>query len=266
MLEPGTGLTILGAAIGSAKLVEKVLGPTADYLGTSLKEFAQQRVENIGNIIRIAAKRLGKRIDQPGQIPPKVLKILLDDGGFCDDPLAAEYFAGVLASSRGEVSRDDRGAYFLSIIRRLTSYHLRTHYIYYSLVRKVHSDKYMPLSIYQNIGELSILIPLRHLIRAMNFDSGEFRNKISILTHVLAGLAKESLIGELESLPQKTVRELEGNAIVIPTILGIELFLWAHGFGDIRISNWLKEYYEFPVLEKINLPAGCVALNLDELR
>ena len=34
-MDPGTGLTILGSAIGGAKLVEKLLGPTADYIVNS---------------------------------------------------------------------------------------------------------------------------------------------------------------------------------------------------------------------------------------
>lgn len=46
-MKPGTGLTILGTAVGSAKLVEKLLGPTADYLGEGLRQWTEKRVENV---------------------------------------------------------------------------------------------------------------------------------------------------------------------------------------------------------------------------
>jgi hypothetical protein len=41
-----TGLIILGSTIGGAKLVEKVLGPRADYVGIGLQNWAEKRVKN----------------------------------------------------------------------------------------------------------------------------------------------------------------------------------------------------------------------------
>ncbi len=43
MIDPGTGLTILGSAIGSAKVVEKILGPTSEYIGEQLKEWTEKK-------------------------------------------------------------------------------------------------------------------------------------------------------------------------------------------------------------------------------
>src|SRR6266496_693093 len=118
-MEPASGIAILGTAIGSAKIVEKLLGPTADYLGTGLRSWTEKRVENTRRIFTHAAKLLGDRLESPGSVPPKVLKGILDDGSFCDDELSAEYFGGVLASSRTGVSRDDRGASFTALLGRL---------------------------------------------------------------------------------------------------------------------------------------------------
>src|SRR6266567_7917518 len=121
-MEPATGLTILGTAVGSAKIVEKLLGPTAEYLGDGLKSWTEKRVENTKRIFQHATKLLGDRIETAGGVPPKVLKGILDEGSFCDDELSAEYFGGVLASSRSGVSRDDRGAAFIALLGRLTTY------------------------------------------------------------------------------------------------------------------------------------------------
>ena len=38
-MDPGTGLTLLGGALGSVKVVEKILGPTADYLGAGMRDW-----------------------------------------------------------------------------------------------------------------------------------------------------------------------------------------------------------------------------------
>ena len=120
MIDPGTGLTILGSAIGGAKVVEKILGPTADYIGGQLKEWTEKKIKNTANIFKNAEKKLGDKINDEGKVPPKVLKGILEDGAWCEEELQVEYFVGVLASSRSGVSRDDRGAYFVSIISRLS--------------------------------------------------------------------------------------------------------------------------------------------------
>ena len=43
MIDHGTGLTILGGAVGSAKVLEKILGPTSEYLGGQLKEWTLKK-------------------------------------------------------------------------------------------------------------------------------------------------------------------------------------------------------------------------------
>ena len=58
-IEPGTGLAILGAAAGSAKLVEKMLGLTAEYIGEGLKNWTAKAASNVGKIITKAAFKAG---------------------------------------------------------------------------------------------------------------------------------------------------------------------------------------------------------------
>jgi hypothetical protein len=143
-MDTSTALTVLGAAIGSAKVVEKILGPTAEYIGEGIKSWTEKRVANVQNIFRIAADRLGDDINKSGSVPPRVLKGILDEGSFCDDPLTAEYFGGVLASSRSNASRDDRGITFLSVITTLSPYQVRSHYIFYTLFRHFYKGLRQP--------------------------------------------------------------------------------------------------------------------------
>lgn len=136
-MDTATGLTVLGTAVGSAKIVEKLLGPTADYVGGGIKDWTEKRVNNVSRIFSIAATRLGGRIEEEGAVPPKVLKGILDEGSFCDDELSAEYFGGVLASSRTGVSRDDRGAAYIAMLGRLSAYQIRAHYCFYHIFKRL---------------------------------------------------------------------------------------------------------------------------------
>jgi len=80
----------------SAKVIEKILGSSADYIGGGVQNWTNQRVKNVGTIFENAERIFADKIDTPGTVPPKVLKGILDDSSFCDDELGAEYFGGVL--------------------------------------------------------------------------------------------------------------------------------------------------------------------------
>lgn len=73
------------------------------------------------------------KLRRPGAVPPKVLKGIIGEAPFCDDELSAEYFGGVLASSRTGVSRNDRGAAFAALVGRLSAYEIRAHFFFTTL-------------------------------------------------------------------------------------------------------------------------------------
>lgn len=141
MLEPLTTLSIgaIAAYLGKDGL-QKLLGPTADYLGQGLRDFTERRVNNIGLIFKSAQSKLGERIESPGEVPPKVLKAVLDEGSFSNDLLAIEYFGGILASSRTELGRDDRGARLGKVVDTLSTYQLRAHYLIYTTIRRLFTN------------------------------------------------------------------------------------------------------------------------------
>jgi hypothetical protein len=110
----GTGLAVLG----SKEVIVKLLGPTADYIGTGLRHYTEKGAVNLRRIFANGVRKVGPSLEQEGQVPPKVLKGILTDGYFCEDELGAEYFGGLLASSRSVVARDDRGAAIIALIGR----------------------------------------------------------------------------------------------------------------------------------------------------
>src|SRR5262245_1155081 len=126
----GTGLAILGTAEVSKDAVQRLLAPTADYIGAGVLQ-GTKAVVNTLRVFVNAARIMGPRIDEPGRVPPRVMREILDQAPFCEDELTAEYLGGILASSYSEILRDDRGVTLLNTLKRLSTYAVRTHYVCY---------------------------------------------------------------------------------------------------------------------------------------
>ncbi len=258
MIDPETGLTILGSAIGGAKVVEKILGPTADYIGGQLKEWTEKKVKNTANIFKNAKKKLGDKINQDGKVPPKVLKGILEEGAWCEEELQVEYFGGVLASSRSGVSRDDRGAYFVSLITRLSTYQLRTHYLIYQSIKRTFDGQTMNIGDSKDRMEMELFIPFSTYIHAMDFTQEEINNSQNIMIHSIWGLNKEDLIdrfqyGSLGYVQERYKDAKEPGIILQPTNLGVELFMWAYGQGQRQNNDFFLQELQFNNDQNIKL-------------
>lgn len=257
-MDVGTGLALLG----SAKVLEKLLGPTAEYIGSGVKNWAEKRTDNVKNVFSIAVRKLGDRIENEGSIPSKVLKGVLDEGSFCEDALSAEYFGGVLASSRTGSSRDDRGASFLSLISRLSSYQIRSHYIFYHIVKRLFDGATINIGTSEGRGKMEVFIPFDIYIEAMEFSGKENINVL--LEHIMFGLHKEMLIenifryGSKEHLIKTFAKATSSGIIFQPSSIGIELFLWAYGKSDLTNNDLFKTENIFEVDCKMNIKSGYI--------
>lgn len=245
-MEIGTGLALLG----SAKLTEKLLGPTAEYIGEGIKYWSQRRVENINRIFEIAYSKLTTSdLNEDGNVNPKVLREVLDYGSYCDDDIAAEYVAGVLASSRGGNYADDRGAWFVKLISNLSSYQLRGHYIFY-MILKNYGKPYSELNFGSDEDREKMItyLPIDYMIKALDLNEIDPQNEKAILNHMLFGLVRERLIGERfvmgapeylnKYLPQEVVGE--GLAFV-PSMPGAELMLWANNYKNTSAERFFDK-------------------------
>ena len=262
-MEVGTGLALLG----SAKLVAKLRGPTADYIGSGVKTWTEKRVANVKNIFAIASNRIGPRIEEAGQVPPKVLKGILEDGSFCDDSLAAEYFGGVLASSRSGVPRDDRGAYFIALISKLSTYQIRAHYVIYHMVKQLFDGSGLQITKQSEVEKMRVFVPFELFGQALDFSPDEVKNFEALLTHILTGLGKENLIansyvsGSMEFM-QSYFKGAAANGLIFqPTLYGALLFLWAYGEGLKKPNSFLDTSSNFPLSSGVSVPAGYQSTN-----
>ena len=118
-----------------AGLIGAVCGDSAKYIGEETKMFVEKCNVNLTSIFNKAKDKLGDRIDDEGSVNPRILKSIIDEGRFCEDELTAEYFGGILASSRTDNDRDDRGVMYMNIIKGLSVYQLRLHYLFYYLLK-----------------------------------------------------------------------------------------------------------------------------------
>ena len=257
-MDIGTGLTVLGTALGGKDIIIKMLGPTADYVGDGIKGFAAKRVQNVQNIFRNASKKLGDKIEIEGTIHPKVLQGVLNEGSYAGDPLSIDYFGGVLASSRSGISRDDRGAYFISLISRLSTYQLRMHYILYHSIKHIFNGDRINWGIEDKRPLLRLYFPEDTINYLMDFSEEEEVNFSALLNHSVNGLLKEKLIdwyqiGSVNYLTQYFPSVDNPGMLLQPGNLGFELFYWAYGRGQENPKGFLDKNIEFVIDENIKL-------------
>ncbi len=243
----GTGLTVLGTAIGSKNLVERVLGPTADYLGEEFRGWTEKRVQNVARIFEKADEKLGDETEAEGAVPPRVMKDVVDEGSYYDNELGAEYFGGILAASRSRHENDDRGSTFTKLLTRLSTYQISTHYFLYTTVRRLYSPVDVNLSDPSSRAKLETFTPITPLDMQLGLGEMSARKAESVLDHSLFGLERESLLSNFQYGPKDELRKSgsidssKTGIVFLPTAIGISLYLWAHGHGDSPLNAFLSE-------------------------
>lgn len=272
-IDPGLAAIMSTGALASKDLVTKLLGPTADYLGELLQGKVQKRAENIGRIFQKAAKKLGSKIDEPGQVHPKLLKGLIFDGSFCEDELTAEYYGGVLASSRSGITRDDRGAAYLEQVSRLSTCQVRTHFIIYTVTRKLFQGTDVRPG--EDRTAMRIYIPQSDYNRAMAFDDNNEKGDLIglCMDHSFTGLnAFDLALFLYNGSPDYLSKNFPGlifpesGLIVQPTPAGLCLYLWATGHGHIPSESFLTPEITIGVPEDIKMPTNAFSLREEHQR
>lgn len=255
MADLGMGLTALGVALGGKDIIVKLLGPTADLLGEQFANFTQRRINNVQAILRAAADRLGDRIDEPGSVPPRVLLDVFVEGSFCEDDLVREYFGGLVAASRSDRPRDDRATTYLSYIKRMSSYQVRTHYIIYTAVRQTFVGESLRISIRPEADRMGVFFPWKQWRELMDCSTNEDPSVIT--AHSIAGLATEGLIGQY-AFGREHHAILGHGVVATPSPLGSELYMWAHGYSLQLPDAILDPNLSFPQVMDFPVPIEAV--------
>ncbi len=240
-------LIALGGAAVTAYLakdgVSKLLGPTADYLGGELRELVEKSQRNIVSVFKRAERKCGPKLDAEGVVNPRVMKHVYDEARFSENELLAEYFGGVLASARTDDGKDDRGVYYSQIVQSLSVYQLQMHYLLYYLIWLNAKGQQLDLNVYEHRKALTVVVPVA--CYEETFAVTDRTKEMSVIAHSLSGLSRTDLVGP--SFKFSSPNELKQNGVEVdqhafliePTITGLELFVWAHGRGEVGLNAFL---------------------------
>jgi hypothetical protein len=245
-------LTITGAGLvvlGSKELLVKLLGPTADYLGGEISGFVQKCNINLDSVFARATKKLGNRINQDGSVSPRILRHVLDDGRFCEDELAAEYYGGILAGSRDATGKDDQALPYLSKVREMSVLQIRLHFAFYYEILRLYSENRPNLGVAAECHQAGLLLPNQFLIPLFPPEKVA-KSYWDMMTHSVVGLSSQGLIttyayGPADTLKGNFPEATKDGAYMAPSFMGAELFLWAlgieapngHRFFDVNLNE-----------------------------
>src|SRR5690606_25692597 len=108
-------------------------GPVLGELGEDMKKlYALGRDK-----ILIAGFKKIKNKDDGKCANLRVTRDVFWNGSFTDDSICAEYFGGILASSRSKDGKDDSGVFFVDLIKSLSSNRLKAHYLIYTALNQL---------------------------------------------------------------------------------------------------------------------------------
>jgi len=270
-MEINTGLIACATAYGGKDLIIRVLGPSADYWGEGLKNFNEKIVNNIKKICAKAHFKLGPDINDTDSVPPRVAKDIFENGGMCEDELLIEYYSGLLASSRTDCSRDDRVLSLLGLLRTMSTYQIRSHYIIYSIFRSKFIRKEVNLQVASEASKLAVFIPINVYANAMEFNGSENLN--IILPHSLNTLSLNNLIGNnyffgdqnflLKQFPDNQI--IKGAGIIVtPSPIGAELYLAIQGKRECTVNDIFSDKWNLNTSINIQIDSGSEPIYSDQ--
>lgn len=261
---------LVGAAANEA--VSKIIGPTSELLGNAIKDFTLARVENVRKIANVAIKKAKNINDETLFVHPSIVKDIIDEGSLRDDEIIVEYLGGILAASRTGSSRDDRGLKYTAIIKSMSAYEIRLHFILYAAIRSIfegripgHGD--VSLEEKANMG-ISYGLRVVHfgqneLACALALDETERPHGYSIAVDALSGLSRLGLIADFtiespESFKVKYskwgLEQPHATIRVVPSITGFALMMQAFGHSNMSVLDFFEHSYEISTVG--DLPAA----------
>ena len=230
--------------------IKKLLGPVLSECGEDLKRaYAAGRDRLIS-----AATRKIEDLDDGKSASLRVTRDVLWHGTTSEDEVCAEYFGGILASSRTNDGKDDSSIQFVDVTKSLSSTQLRLHYLIYHALNKMLIEQGRQVNVAQgneindvSIWMLSTELEAAHAVNRHTDFNALWRNGLlheyKLDTHA---------VGE-NSFPYSMAR---------PTSFGVMLYAAAHN----RRERWLQfPNFDFGSFESIT-PLPVFAADLVSLR
>jgi hypothetical protein len=238
--------------------LQKDFGPVLSEVGEDMKKvYAKGRDRLIATAYRkISDENDGKQANR------RVTRDVMWNGAFTEDEVCAEYFGGLLASSRSIDGKDDDVIQFVDVVKSLSSRQLRLHYILYHSLSLLLVAEEQPINVAQG-SELNI--------KSLWLASRELVDRLDIRIDTdLNILHRQGLLAQYkwDSHQLDSERALP-YTMITPTVFGILLYASAHNklsewsrFGSVAFGDFPG--IELPVLYSASLE-GLIAMVQPEL-
>ena len=203
--------------------LKKAFGPVLSELGDDLKKLYAVGRDKILD----AGYRKIENLEDGKQANLRITRDVLWNGAFSDAEICAEYFGGILASSRSEDGKDDGEIYFVDVIKSLSSSQLKLHYLIYNCLNKMLAVDSEKVNVAQGaeISQKAVYLSTIELEDTHKIATGKDFNIIF----------RQGLIHEYKT--DKMVGDA-GRAFLYsmakPTTFGVMLYAVAHN----RIHGW----------------------------
>lgn len=231
-----------GVATGSAWTLYRVFGPSIGAFGGNLGKWTDRWSQNFLRISERAEKKLGPKTEIEGEVSPRIIQRLVTDGGWCDDSVAQEYFAGLVASSRSEDGLDDSNLPTITMLAGLGSKDIRLHYLVYRSVRLgLNGGWFTGAS--DGRKPLRVFLPMVELARGMDTSVEDL---LQALPGVVSTLVRFELLesdwavglpAHMKNLAPPDVDE--PGMVVTPSWGGIDLAIKSDGAGTLAPAQFL---------------------------
>ena len=230
--------------------MKQAFGPVLAEMGEDLKNlYAAGR-----DRILAAGFRKIDNAEDGKQANLRVTRDVLWNGAFADDEVCAEYFGGILASSRTEDGKDDSSIQYVDVIKSLSSKQLCLHYLIYNALNKMLVVTKPDLNVGQSteIKKCGVWLATIELLSRYGVNIGTDFNI----------LFRQGLITEYKTNQFNSGDKALPYAMIKPTTFGVLLYASAHN----RIDDWrLFSSTDFGNFETIE-PLTVFADSLDELK
>jgi hypothetical protein len=237
---PNDQISVLttAAITATAYVAQKLFGKTLEEMGDDLNKAYKKNREKI---IEKAAFKIPNP-DDGAQPNLRVARDVLWNGAVTDDEVCAEYFGGLLASSRSVDGKDDSALIYVDCIKALSSKQLHLHYVIYSTIQNLllSSGKTINPGLDVDINAQEVWIPsaLLHVIGLRP----EVDLNILHRQGLLYQYSSNNHIQGSKALPYISAR---------PTTFGV--LLYAAAMNQISAWNYFGRI-RFPVATEIQLP------------
>ena len=231
--------------------LQRVFGPALTEIEEDLRKLhAKGRDKLI-----LAAYRKVRNQNDGEQANLRVMHDVLWNGAFSEDEVCAEYFGGILASSRSKDGKDDDAIQFVDVIKSLAAKQLHLHYVIYNSLNKILLATGKPV----NVALSTEIKP-----KQVWFSSTELVHDLGLrLEADLNILHRQGLLDQYHTYSHRPGEKEQARYYTVanPTTFGVLLYAASHN----RLDEWRTfDQQDFGNFPEIALPA-VYAPTLDEL-